>query len=74
MDSRLRGNDKEKQIRNPNIEIRNNIECSKFKCSKQKQPGAVVAVFATTFDDGVVANTATTAPNVNYKHTNQPIN
>jgi len=24
--------------------------------------GAVVAVFATTFNDGVVANTATTAP------------
>jgi len=36
MDSRVRGNDKEKQIRNPNIEIRNNIECSKFKFSKKK--------------------------------------
>jgi len=29
--------EKKKQIRNPNIEIRNNIECSKFKFSKEKQ-------------------------------------
>jgi len=30
----------------------------------EKKAGAVVAVFATTFSDGVVANTATTAPDV----------
>jgi len=37
LDSRFRGNDKEKQIRNPNFEILNKFECSKFKFTKQKQ-------------------------------------
>jgi len=37
MDSRLRGNDKEKQIRNPNIGILNKFECSKIQKKKRKR-------------------------------------